>query len=36
MRGSPHVQSFLIGVKYQNRHRSLDVYLLVAVSIAQI
>ena len=31
-----HIGSVLIGIEYGNCHRSLDVYLLVAISIGQI
>ena len=33
---SSHIQSVLIGVEYQNCCPTLDVYLLVAISIGQI
>ena len=36
MSGSSHVQSVLIGSKYRNCHRTLDVYLLLAVQFGQI
>ena len=36
MRGLSHNQSILIGIKYENCRRTLDVYLLVAISIGQI
>ena len=36
MSGSSHIRSILIGVKYQNCHQTLDVYLLVAISIGKI
>ena len=36
MCGSSHIWSVRIGVKYRNCHQTLDVYLLVAISIGQI
>ena len=36
MRGSSYVRSVLIGVKYPNCHRTLDVYLPFAICIGQI
>ena len=36
MSGSSHIQSVLIGVKYQNCCRTLDVYLLFAILLGQI
>ena len=36
MRGSSHIQSVLIGVKYRNCCQNLDVYLHFAIWIAQI
>ena len=36
MRGSSHIRSVLIGVKYRNCCQTLDVYLLTAISIGQI
>ena len=36
MSGSSHIGSVLIGVKYQNCHQTLDVYLLFATLIKQI
>ena len=36
MRGLSHIRSVLIGIKYGNCRRTLDVYLLVAISIGQI
>ena len=36
MFGSSHIQSVLIGVKYQNCCRTLDVYLLFAIWMGQI
>ena len=35
MFGSSHIQSVLIGVEYQNCHRTLDVYLLFAIWMEQ-
>ena len=36
MRGSSHIQSILIGVKYRNCCQTLDVYLRFAIWIGQI
>ena len=36
MFASSHIRSVLICVKYQNRHRNLDVYLLFAILLGQI
>ena len=36
MRGSSHIRSVLIGVEYRNHSQTLEVYLLVAISIGQI
>ena len=36
MRGSSHIRSVLIGVKYQNWRRLVDVYLRFAIWIGQI
>jgi hypothetical protein len=36
MSGSSHIPSVLIGVKYRNCRRSLDVYLLFAIWMWQI
>ena len=36
MSGSSHIGSVLIGVKYGNCHRTLDVYLLFAILLGQI
>ena len=36
MHGSSHIQSVLVGVKYQNCRRTLDVYLRFAIWIGQI
>ena len=36
MSASSHIQSVLIGIEYRNCGRTLDVYLLVAISIGQI
>ena len=36
MSGSSHIQSVLIGVKYRNCCRTLDVYLLLAIWMGQI
>ena len=36
MRESSHIQSVLIGVEYRNCCRTLDVNLLVAISIGKI
>ena len=36
MRGSSHIQSVLIGVKYRDFRQTLDVSLLAAISIGQI
>ena len=36
LRGSSHIQSVLIVIKYQNCHRTLDLYLLVTFSMGQI
>ena len=36
MCGSCHIQNILIGVEYQNCCQTLDVYLLVAISIGKI
>jgi hypothetical protein len=36
MSGSSHIQSVLIGVKYRNCRRTLDVYLLFAILLGQI
>ena len=35
LRGSSHIRSVLIGVKYRNCRQTLNVYLLVAISIGQ-
>jgi hypothetical protein len=36
MSGTSHVRSVLIGVEYQNCHRTLDVHLLFAIWMGQI
>ena len=36
MSGSSHIQSVLIGVKYRNWRRTLDVYLLFAILLGKI
>ena len=36
MSASSHIRSVLIGVEYQNCHRTLDVYLLFAILLGQI
>ena len=36
LRGSSHIRSVLIGIKYQNWHQALDVYLLTAVLLGEI
>ena len=36
MSGSSHIRSVLIGVEYQNCHRTLDVYLLFPIWMGQI
>ena len=36
MSGSSHLRSVLIGVKYRNFRRTLDVYLLYAIWMGQI
>ena len=36
MSASSHIRSVLIGVEYQNCHRTLDVYLLFAILLVQI
>ena len=36
MTGSSHIQSVLVGVKYQNCCQTLDVYLLFAILLGQI
>ena len=36
MRGSSHIRSVLIGVKYRNCGRTLDVYFRFAISLGQI
>ena len=36
MSGSSHIPSVLLGVKYQNYRRTLDVYLLFAIWMEQI
>ena len=36
MSSSSHIQNVLIGAKYQNCHRTLDVFLLFAILLGQI